>query len=153
MASKTIDTVPPTLQDLIAARLVGEDDRTPEEIVASILEQTMKAESVDDLFSEVTSAKDEFTNIPFICEDIEFRKSSVGDSPYYALLACRTRDEKRHVVSCSAPDVYSKILKLMEFGVLDSTPLVIRSKQTSKGFDVLKLERVSQADWDSGELF
>lgn len=144
---------PTSLVEMIREKLVAIDERDPAEITASIIAQNMAAETVDDLFRELTSAKDDFVNVPFICEGIEFRESTVGDSPFYAIITARDTADAGHLVSCSAPDVYSKLLKLEQLGQWETTPVVIREKTTGQGFTVLKLERVSMEAFKAGDVF
>lgn len=137
----------------IAESLGNKPERSPEEVVSDIVERNLSAHSLDELFTDVLSAKDDFVNVPFICEGLEFQKSEIAGTEYYAVLSVRRSDDSHAVVTCSAPDVYSKLLAMQGMGVMDSTPVVIVGKTTEAGYTVLKLDRVDRSSFESGEAF
>ncbi|MBS0175763.1 MAG: hypothetical protein JSR64_17125 [Nitrospira sp.] len=141
------------LDEMIQKQLDQRSIEDPKEVVDRIIEQNLNATTLDELFVSLLSAKDEFVNIPFICEAIDFQESTIGDSPYYAVLSVRRQDDSTAMVSCSAPDVYSKLLAMRKMGVMEETPVVITSKPTRNGYSVLKLNLVDKAGFEAGDSF
>lgn len=135
------------------------NEQSAREIQLSIMEQILSAETEEDVYAAqeagTTGTKD-FVGIPFRVReaDIAWRRSGVegGGFPYYAVLNA-TRLDTGEAITLSGGGItfvaaLDRLLSLDTFRAHEEDggkPLIITSKTTGKGYEVLMLKSFNLA--------
>jgi hypothetical protein len=140
--------------DLVKAALLDPNvklsivDEDPEVVQRRMIERTLGAEKVEDLWdSGVTHAKDAVGRA-FTLRSVEFRNSDVenqeGGLSIFAVMHVAFRDTGEvAVITCGATGVVTRLVKLIEFDALP-IDVKIRETQTNRGYKVMDLEPAAE---------
>jgi hypothetical protein len=137
-----IDLVKAAMLDRNVKLSVNEED--PEVVQRRIVERTLNATSIDDIWDSGTTAAKDIIDRPFQLREIEFRNSEVeaseGGLPVFAVMHVTFLGTgETGIVTCGAAGVVTRLVKLIEFDALPYD-VQISAKKTRAGYTVMDLE-------------
>jgi hypothetical protein len=143
-----IDLVKAAMLDRNVKLSVNEED--PEVVQRRIVERTLNAQTIDDIWDSGTTAAKDIIDRPFKLHDVEFRNSEVeaseGGLPVFAVMHVAFLDTgETGIVTCGAAGVVTRLVKLIEFDALPYD-VKISAKKTRAGYTVMDLEPVKARD-------